>query len=67
MKNHQNNKIEIRIPEGCFCANGCNDCRYADWNKRDKYNRIVCRHSNIAGWVDPDDRWGCWNYVWEKA
>lgn len=57
----QEKELEIRIPEGCFEGN-CYDCRYADWNDKDKYGRVYCR-GGYGGYNNPNDRNGCFHFV----
>ena len=67
MKNNKNNKnniaLNINIPEGCFCANNCTGCIYANWHDTDNDGWIKCNNRHVRGaYVDPGNRYGCFYF-----
>lgn len=75
MKNNQinqNNKssqnTQIKIPCGSFCSgDNCSDCKYAEYQNKNKYGQIACGNSHINAWVYPSERYGCWWYEYERG
>ena len=53
-------KVQIKIPQGHFCENCADDCRY--WNPRDKDSngRQYCAHYD--SYYYPRERNGCLSF-----